>query len=1189
MDKMKQKSPLHINRLFLRWGPTGDQQELDFTDFGGGINLVKGPNASGKTTTSRAIRKLLWKESNDPKLAYLDRTQLRLESQLKEDTWSLEWNYGRGESRRNGQTVDQPGWNTELPSDRYQLALHELLVADDHKLADKIYQEMLGGYDLDEARKQLGYSDTIRNKSIKEFKAFEEARRKEEEARAHLRELSKAENELLQLEENLKSYQSLEQRQDALQQLLRYRNQLNELRELESKLAQFDSIVGELTGNEYNRLQKLKEKQHDLRHHVDELQSKVQKLKEDQQALSIPEERLNYEVLSGWKRQLETLKNDHEKLDDQQQRITELQAELRHQQAAIRDLEWPEEWRNPQPGDWTQLESLIRKRLEVSAAREELEERIQATHQQLEQFEQLPPAGTIEQGLQLLRQLFRIPETDEESTPSAGIKPIWGWLALLILALSGAGAIWLSPWILLGGLLLSAGLLWWGMHDTESTDLDQQAHARQQAQLQQDFKNLRLLDPTGWDDNALTDYVNQLITLKERSEQQARLDERLSQLNVRRERLQEQAGQLSEQLDELKSAFGVLPSFDSDAALYQFVKQVAELNAIRGNLAGALNGEETLQKRVNAHRKELVNSLQSVNGEVINSTDLSSLQQIIARLDRDWNHWKDLENKRENLSLDLKHNQKQLREVDQQLEALRSVFPDQTDEAQMQVWCKQVPTYQRTKEQVSNQQAVVQNARNQAEEEPALQEVDWDANSAEIREELSDIERQLNQKQADQKRYNELSGEIHAARNRNDLEDAHGTVHDAWFDLKKVRDDNLDSVAGHELLNLLQECAQTDQAPAVMRRANEWFQKITNDRYQLKMSTREARSEFTALDTVNGQQYALEALSSGSRIQLLLAVRLAFVEEHETDVQFPLLVDELLANSDDTRAQQIIDALITIAKSGRQVFYFTAQSDEVSKWRRLADTHEVDITEHALNRSATGESIQIESEAVTSDGEATIPNLVTEVPDPTGKSHREYGEELGEPSSNLKTASVDQLHIWYFIEDPKILAELLKRNVDRWGPLKHLLERDPASLSETIDPEQLHADAGAIEEYLKLRQMGQPKPVDALVLSDSGAITETFWDAVVEKLEEVDHDPQALLQALENGEVSRFQSAKREELELYLEQQGYLPNRELLTAAERETRLKEYLALHPEADAAHVQRIIMRLENRQPAERTLFD
>ena len=91
---------------------------------------------------------------------------------------------------------------------------------------------------------------------------------------------------------------------------------------------------------------------------------------------------------------------------------------------------------------------------------------------------------------------------------------------------------------------------------------------------------------------------------------------------------------------------------------------------------------------------------------------------------------------------------------------------------------------------------------------------------------------------------------------------------------------------------------------------------------------------FRARDHQTKRDFELTELSSATRVQLLLSVRLAFVETGETRYRLPLTLDETLANSDDVRASAIITTMASLAED-RQIFYFTAQNDEVNKWKEI--------------------------------------------------------------------------------------------------------------------------------------------------------------------------------------------------------------------------------------------------------------
>ena len=155
---------------------------------------------------------------------------------------------------------------------------------------------------------------------------------------------------------------------------------------------------------------------------------------------------------------------------------------------------------------------------------------------------------------------------------------------------------------------------------------------------------------------------------------------------------------------------------------------------------------------------------------------------------------------------------------------------------------------------------------------------------------------------------------------------------DALDSLKQLYENNLSSATGALIINQLKKETRNHNQPPIFKRANEVLNKITNGRYELLLPGESEENDFRAYDTVLRLGQNLSELSTGTRVQLLLSVRLAYVETEESSIKLPLLADELLANSDDERAKAIIESLLEISGEGRQVFYFTAQVDEVSKW-----------------------------------------------------------------------------------------------------------------------------------------------------------------------------------------------------------------------------------------------------------------
>ena len=137
-------------------------------------------------------------------------------------------------------------------------------------------------------------------------------------------------------------------------------------------------------------------------------------------------------------------------------------------------------------------------------------------------------------------------------------------------------------------------------------------------------------------------------------------------------------------------------------------------------------------------------------------------------------------------------------------------------------------------------------------------------------------------------------------------------------------------------------------------------------------------------------------------------------------------VERLITTPNDTHAQAIIEAVCYLAQD-RQVFYFTAQRDEVAKWMQLADG--VEHALHPLGDAPVPEEIDL----------AALPSLPKETtPPPQDHSHDEYGAKLQVPRWSAYHA-IGSLHLWYLIEDVQTLYRLLTEGLTRWGPTRELL------------------------------------------------------------------------------------------------------------------------------------------------------
>ena len=120
------------------------------------------------------------------------------------------------------------------------------------------------------------------------------------------------------------------------------------------------------------------------------------------------------------------------------------------------------------------------------------------------------------------------------------------------------------------------------------------------------------------------------------------------------------------------------------------------------------------------------------------------------------------------------------------------------------------------------------------------------------------------------------------------------------------------------------EAVRRNVTPRLRRYAGELLGKLTDGRYtEIAISP-----DFKISVPADGETRPVEALSSGTRDAVYLAVRLALVSVLYKNEKPTLLLDEILSQIDDTRAKNILQMLSEYAKNGTQCLLFTCHSRE---------------------------------------------------------------------------------------------------------------------------------------------------------------------------------------------------------------------------------------------------------------------
>lgn len=142
-------------------------------------------------------------------------------------------------------------------------------------------------------------------------------------------------------------------------------------------------------------------------------------------------------------------------------------------------------------------------------------------------------------------------------------------------------------------------------------------------------------------------------------------------------------------------------------------------------------------------------------------------------------------------------------------------------------------------------------------------------------------------------------------------------------------------LAARILRSEIERYRKENQGPLV-KRASEHFAMLTCT------SFKELRADFNEKDEPvlvgirpNGEQVHVEGMSSGTRDQLYLALRLASLEKYmESSEPMPFIVDDILVDFDDERSEAALGTLSQLAQK-TQVILFTHHSKVIEQAKKI--------------------------------------------------------------------------------------------------------------------------------------------------------------------------------------------------------------------------------------------------------------
>ncbi|MEX0449856.1 AAA family ATPase [Spiribacter sp. 221] len=327
--------------------------------------------------------------------------------------------------------------------------------------------------------------------------------------------------------------------------------------------------------------------------------------------------------------------------------------------------------------------------------------------------------------------------------------------------------------------------------------------------------------------------------------------------------------------------------------------------------------------------------------------------------------------------------------------------------------------------------------------------------------------------------------------------------------------------------------------PGLIRDARHRFEQFTRHQWSLEV---DSSHQPVARDLRQDIRRPLTALSSGTRMQLLLAARIAWARDQEGNgPPLPLALDEALTNTDADRFGAVARNLAALAdREGRQILYLTARQEDLSLWERTTGH-----PPHCIDLGA----VRGVAERASAQAPVKLPDAP---PAPAGMEPSEYAGILQVPAVDLR-ADAGKIHIFHLLRDAlDTLHELISQwRVSQLGPLANWLET-PAGREGYggLSAGTALADRIAVARaWHGLANQGLGRPVDRGVLIAARAFSDRMVERVQEKAETLDGDAEALLTALRTGEVPRLRQDHVDTLEAWLLEHGHLDRRPRLESS----------------------------------------
>lgn len=1136
---------MNLRRIRLQRVP-GIEPPFEVDGLSPKINVIVGPNGSGKTSLRRAVTATLWPKSDLSRQLEVDSDWQDGERRLHASRES-----GRVSWRENASAVDAPAVPDLHLASCYTLGVKDLLLSDnetDQTIADDVRLAMSGGYDLRGVIK--GQFSPRAQIGRREVKALGEARSAYRVAQTAQRDLVGEEKRLAELRVEETAAKEAQRALAKLDDALELHAVRNELEAVSARLLQFPQTIERVAATDGTLLDRLESARRDAEERIKEIRGKIALAERGIRQAGFGEKAPAAEELDaidGWMERIEALEDRLTDIDRDRARATAKAEEARGRLAGSVDVGAPSP---PALPTLEKVEKFVLRRDRSRLHHEEIRQRLGL----LGAAETREGMDDLEAGEKLLREWL--------ATPAAGTQPnrsplILGAIAVAVL---GAALAFLHhlAWLLLAGGGAGVALALFG------ASLGAGGGGADRRRLEERFRELGIGAPSAW----TPEHVRALLREVDRRLASARYG---AEVTKERERLlaqsdaaEKERSDLEKEGSKLRAALGVdacgdLALHEIARACIAYAEAEAELIGVEASATSCRTEREDVAKKLLAAFAKF-----SPAGSRA-AADTTELRAKLKDLQRRAQDFRTASAKLDEATTELETEERRLSASKVDMEkfyADRALEPG--DRSRLDGLLEQFGEYEKQRSERDRLRKRVEDLEVKLREHSEL-----------LGEDMGRLETRRSDAEAKSDALTEISQEIGRIEQKIGEAQAGTSIAQALEKLGTTRDALADAIeeaqfaaAGRFLVEQVDDEHEKESRPAVLSRAMQYFAAFTHNAYELLLSDGPG-SGFCARDTSRDLVVGLSELSDGTRIQLLLAVRLAFATSGEIESRIPLMLDEALSTSDPDRFVAVAESLGILAAEGRQIFYLTANPADVAAWRAATEGKpSLDLNVVDLGQ------IRGRQAAVATADELVLPTR-RRVPKPDGMTAEQYGAALSVPRA-LTHQPIESLHLFYVLrrELPLLHRLLDETRIDTIGRWESFERSGRASLFLPADLcRRLSAFCACARTVHAAAAIGRGRPVDDGALQDSGAVSERYLDALRQITHETGCEARRLIEFVRDSgddRVKGFRKDKLADLQEFFRENGYLDERPTLVHAEIVARALE--SLHASIEDGLLQR-----------------